>query len=253
MPRKLGQHFLRDANILARIAAAACAQPVPTLVEIGPGRGALTAHLLPLCERLVVIEIDHDLIAPLRLRFPTAEVIESDVLAADLSSFDAPVVVGNLPYYITSPIIERVLELPQLKSAVFLIQREVGERIAARHGKRDYGYLSAITQLVADVELLFTVPPGAFAPPPKVDSAVIRLTPKKERPADFEAVKRFLSTCFQHKRKTLRNNLRLLYPGIEDRPEAGLRAEQLPVQQLIQLMTEITPAAPAACTDPSDI
>jgi 16S rRNA (adenine1518-N6/adenine1519-N6)-dimethyltransferase len=252
MPRKLGQHFLRDANILARIAAAACTEGVPTLLEIGPGRGALTAHLVPLCERLVAIEIDHDLIAPLKIRFPNIEVVESDVLAANLADFGATAVVGNLPYYITSPIIERVLEVPGLSSAVFLIQREVAERITARHGKRDYGYLSAITQLVADVELLFTVPPGAFSPPPKVDSAVIRLRPKANRPPDFEAVKRFLSTCFQHKRKTLRNNLRLLYPKIEQRPEAGLRAEQLPVDKLMELMVAVTPAVPAVCTDPSD-
>lgn len=241
MPRKLGQHFLRDAGILARIASSACPSPVDTLLEIGPGRGALTTHLLPLCQRLVAIEIDHDLIAPLRVRFPTLEVVEADVLTADLNSFDASVVVGNLPYYITSPIIEKVLEIEGLTSAVFLIQREVAERIAARHGKRDYGYLSAITQLVADVELLFNVPASAFSPPPKVESAVIRIVPKRERPADFEAVKRFLGICFQHKRKTLRNNLRLLYPGIENRPEAGLRAEQLPVGALLDLLASIQP------------
>jgi 16S rRNA (adenine1518-N6/adenine1519-N6)-dimethyltransferase len=252
MPRKLGQHFLRDSNILARIAAAACPAPVKTLIEIGPGRGALTVHLIPLCERLVAVEIDHDLIAPLKVRFPTVEVVEADVLEADLASYGASTVVGNLPYYITSPIIERVLEIEGLTSAVFLIQREVAERIAARHGKRDYGYLSAITQLVADVELLFTVPPGAFSPPPKVDSAVIRIVPKGQRPADFAAVKRFLSTCFQHKRKTLRNNLRLLYPAIEKRAEAGLRAEQLSVAALMELMAALTPAVPDACTVPSD-
>ncbi len=242
MPRKFGQHFLRDANILARIAEAACSAQVPLLLEIGPGRGALTAHLLPQCERLVAIEIDHDLIPSLKIRFPALEIVEADVLTVDLALFEAQVVVGNLPYYITSPIIEKVLELEGLKSAVFLVQREVAERIAARHGKSDYGYLSAITQLVADVELLFHVPPTAFAPPPKVDSAVIRLTPKPGRPANFEAVKRFLGICFQHKRKTLRNNLRLLYPEIENRPEAGLRAEQLPVNELINLMAALAQA-----------
>lgn len=252
MPRRLGQHFLRDASILARIAVAACSQPVKTLLEIGPGRGALTTHLVPLCERLVAVEIDRDLIAPLKVRFPTIEVVEADVLAADLASYNANVVAGNLPYYITSPIIERVLEIEGLTSAVFLVQREVAERIAAKHGKRDYGYLSAITQLVADVELLFTVPPGAFSPPPKVDSAVIRLVPKAERPADFESVKKFLGTCFQHKRKTLRNNLRLLYPAIENRPEGNLRAEQLSVDALMKLYAALTPAAPPAYKDPSD-
>ena len=244
MPRKLGQHFLRDANILARIAAAACPSPTGKVLEIGPGRGALTAHLLPLCDRLVAIEIDHDFIAPLRVRFPALQVVEADVLSVNLQDFAATSVVGNLPYYITSPIIERVLALEGLSSAVFLIQREVGERIAAKHGKRDYGYLSAITQLIAHVELLFIVPPEAFAPPPKVESAVIRLTPKPHRPADFEAVKRFLGICFQHKRKTLRNNLRLLYPAIEDRPEAGLRAEQMPVADLITLMNALTSKVP---------
>ncbi|MBY0502516.1 MAG: 16S rRNA (adenine(1518)-N(6)/adenine(1519)-N(6))-dimethyltransferase RsmA [Bryobacteraceae bacterium] len=243
MPRKFGQHFLRDAEVLARIAEA-CAKDGKVL-EIGPGRGALTAHLLPQCERLVAVEIDHHLIAPLRIRFPALEVIEADVLTVNLQDFEATSVVGNLPYYITSPIIERVLEIEGLQSAVFLVQKEVAERIAAPHGKSDYGYLSAITQLVAHVELLFTVPPNAFAPPPKVDSAVIRLIPKPNRPSDFDAVKRFLGICFQHKRKTLRNNLRLLYPAIEDRPEAGLRAEQLPVQELLHLMAHLVTPGPS--------
>ena len=238
MPRKFGQHFLRDANILSRIAEA-CPAPAHTLVEIGPGQGALTAHLASRCEQLIAIEIDRDLVAPLRVRFPAVTVVEADVLQVDLASFSPQVVAGNLPYYITSPIIEKVLETPGLDAAVFLIQREVAERIAAKHGSRDYGYLSAVTQLVAEVELLFTVPPGAFAPPPKVDSAVIRLKPRASRPADFAAVKRFLSACFQQKRKTLRNNLRLLYPGIEGQPEAGLRAEQLPVAQLLELMNRL--------------
>jgi len=178
------------------------------------------------------MEIDGALIQPLRDRFPSVELIHADVLGIDFSQWPEAVIAGNLPYYIASPILDKVLSAP-VKRAVFLVQREVAERIAAQPGSRDFGYLSAATQCRATAEVLFRVPPSAFKPPPKVDSAVVALTPHATRPpAGFLG---FLSACFRHKRKTLRNNLAGSYPAIAGSPEAALRAEQLGAGQLLDL------------------
>lgn len=211
------------------------------MLEIGPGKGALTKHLLPRADRLVAIELDAALADGLRVAFaaaPNFELVESDVLAVDLAQWGPAVVAGNLPYYITSPIIEKVLALgPLLRHAVFLVQKEVAERLAARPGSRDYGYLTVRTQFLAKVELLFEVPPKAFHPPPKVDSAVVRLTPRGVQAS--EAFLNFASHCFRQKRKNLRNNLAALY-GKLDFPEAPLRAEQLSVDELYGLWQRLS-------------
>jgi 16S rRNA (adenine1518-N6/adenine1519-N6)-dimethyltransferase len=232
--RRLGQHFLHSDGILGRIAAEACPEREPLVVEIGPGRGALTAHLAERCGRLIAIELDAPLIDPLRGRFPAIEVVAADVLATDLGQWGEAVIAGSLPYYITSPILDQVTALgPLCRRAVFLVQKEVALRVAASPGTRDYGYVSVLVQARAEVSYRFTVPPGAFQPPPKVDSAVIRLTPRPAGPpAGFEP---FAAACFRAKRKTLRNNLAALYPEIEGRPEARLRAEQLSVAELQSL------------------
>lgn len=224
-----------------RIAEAACpSPPEPVVVEIGPGQGALTNHLAPRCGRLVVIELDSALAAGLREGFDGVEVIEDDVLKVDLASFRQPVIVGNLPYYITSPIFEKVLASP-FSRAVFLVQKEVAERAAAAPGTRDFGYLSVLLQLTVRVEILFSVPPGAFSPPPKVDSAVVRFTPRPDTPPVDESLRRFIGHCFHLKRKTLRNNLRPFYDRarIETLPEASLRAEQIPVERFKTLYREL--------------
>lgn len=209
------------------------------MVEIGPGRGALTRHLIDHSERIVAVELDSALTARLRAKFPErVEIVESDVLAVDLAQWGRAVVAGNLPYYISSPIIERVLSLGDaLKRAVFLVQKEVAQRLAATPGTRDYGYLSVLAQFHASVEMLFVVPPAAFVPPPKVDSAVVRLTPREQPAADRTRFLAFASRCFVHKRKTLRNNLRGSVPDeiLRAMPEAGLRAEQLSVAELVAL------------------
>lgn len=236
--QKLGQHFLIKGRTLERIAQAACGERVPLAIEIGPGRGALTEKLLEHADRVVAIELDQELAAYLRERFPHVELIEANALDVDYSQWGAGVLAGNLPYYVATPIISRYLRNPgSLAPAVFLIQKEVAERITAKPGGKDYGYFSVECQLLAATEYLFTVDPGAFRPPPKVDSAVIRLTPRKPAPDDIESFLNFVSLCFRQKRKTLRNNLAGAYPkeSYESRPEISCRAEQLGVDEFLEL------------------
>ncbi|MDZ4798610.1 MAG: 16S rRNA (adenine(1518)-N(6)/adenine(1519)-N(6))-dimethyltransferase RsmA [Bryobacteraceae bacterium] len=240
MPRRLGQHFLIRTSILRRIAEAAVPSQDLHVLEIGPGRGALTQFLVPAADRVTAVEVDPVLVHYLQEKFrgePNFSVIHADVLQTDLAQWGPVAVAGNLPYYITSPIVEKVLGLgPLLRRAVFLVQKEVGERITAQPGSRDYGYLSAMCQVAAEVKYIATVPPGAFRPPPKVDSAVVQLVPRESPLVEDRA--RFLgfaSLCFVQKRKTLRNNLVAAYPGIEAEPEAKLRAEQVGIEQMVDL------------------
>jgi 16S rRNA (adenine1518-N6/adenine1519-N6)-dimethyltransferase len=242
MPRRLGQHFLARTSVLQRIASAAVQDPNLPVIEIGPGRGALTQYLLELASRVIAIEVDQVLVHYLQEKFRGEgkfAVVAGDVLKTDLAQWGAVSVAGNLPYYITSPIVDRVLRLGGLlKNAVFLVQKEVAERIAAAPGSRDYGYLSVSCQVLAEVRYVLTVPPSAFRPPPKVDSAVVQLTPRPEPLVDDpDAFLAFASVCFRQKRKTLRNNLSSIYgtERTQEQPEAGLRAEQLSVAQLADL------------------
>jgi 16S rRNA (adenine1518-N6/adenine1519-N6)-dimethyltransferase len=242
--RRLGQHFLVRESILKKIAVAACGERVPAVVEIGPGKGALTRYLLDHADRVIAVEVDPYLTHYLRQKFKDStslDIVDADVLKTNLGQWGSAVIAGNLPYYITSPILERVISLPAgaWVRAVFLVQKEVAERLSAEPGTRDFGFLTVQVAMFCRVEYLFTVPPGAFAPPPKVDSAVVRLTPRDVQAdwgvSDAAQFLRFASAAFQHKRKTLRNNLRALYPAIAEAPEAGERAEQLSVAQLVDL------------------
>jgi 16S rRNA (adenine1518-N6/adenine1519-N6)-dimethyltransferase len=212
------------------------------VVEIGPGKGALTAHLLERADHVIAIEIDPILVQYLRAKFrgnERLELIEADVLKVDLGQWGPAAVAGNLPYYITSPILTKVLALGEgMLRAVFLVQKEVADRLTAVPGSRDYGYLTVATQYQADVEYLFTVPPAAFHPAPKVDSSVVRLTSRRERPAvDPAAFLRFVSLAFRHKRKTLRNNLLEQYDRavLDALPEGKLRAEEMSIEALLDL------------------
>ena len=240
MPRKLGQHFLVSDSILERLALAACGEHMPRVVEIGPGRGALTRHLLPRTDELHVVELDRSLVEYLARKFgheSKLHIHSGDVLTTDLSRWGEATVIGNLPYYITSPIIERFLAMDhRFEIAVFLMQAEVAERVVAQPGTRAFGYLTVATQLVCDVELVFNVPASAFSPPPKVDSAAVRFRRKPAAPMHSPELLTFAGRCFAQKRKTLRNNLRpFVGAAIEALPEAGLRAEQLTVEQFVQL------------------
>jgi 16S rRNA (adenine1518-N6/adenine1519-N6)-dimethyltransferase len=213
------------------------------IVEIGPGKGALTEHLLPLTDRLIAIEIDVDLVAYLNGRFgkeDKLQIVHADAREIDFSQWGRATIAGNLPYYVATPIISRVVR-SEYECAVFLIQKEVAERVTALPGSKAYGYFSVETRLFAEPELLFTVPAAAFHPPPKVDSAVIRLTPRA-RAAELgienvEEFLRFASLCFQHKRKTLRNNLLGRYGSerLKAVPEVSMRAEQLSIERLAAL------------------
>jgi 16S rRNA (adenine1518-N6/adenine1519-N6)-dimethyltransferase len=217
---KLGQHFLVSPTAQAAIADALGDVAQRTVVEIGPGPGAITSLVASRAQRLIAIELDHDLAARLRQQFadrPSVEILEADVLATDFAALrgteaEKLQIVGNLPYYITSDILLRLFRYhPVIDRAVVMIQREVANRIAAHPGSSDYGILSATTQMYARVETLLTLPPAAFSPPPQVHSTVLRLTiaPRFDElqvaPDEFLA---FVRTCFAQKRKMLAKNLR---------------------------------------------
>jgi len=246
--QKLGQHFLVRGSILDRIAAAACPQRAPLVIEIGPGKGALTERLLARADRVVAVEIDENLAGLLRAKFPDPrlEVVTADVLDIDLNQWGPAVAAGNLPYYISTAILTRALAPGSLlERGVFLVQQEVADRIVASPGSRAYGSLSVEMQLYADVRILFEVRPAAFYPPPKVDSALIQFTLNsrlKELGIDsLPEFLKFVRLCFHQKRKTIRNNLAGVY-GTEvthDWPEAPLRAEQLALDQLAAIYRKL--------------
>lgn len=246
MPRpKLGQHFLVKGSILERIAAAACPAREELAIEIGPGKGALTEKLLKRAGRVVAIELDPYLAGHLRERFatePRLEIVQADVLETDLTRWGRGPIAGNLPYYIATPILERVAALDAPR-AVFLIQKEVARRLVARPGESEYGFLTVHMALLAEVRLRFEVKPSAFYSPPKVDSAVVSLEPRRRDPGivDRDAFLKFVGECFRHKRKTIRNNLGEIYghEQIEAWPEARLRAEQLSLEQFVGLFRRL--------------
>jgi len=238
-PRKrFGQHFLHDQGLLQRMVRAIDPAPTDAVLEIGPGEGALTAPLLARLERLHVVELDRDLAAALPGRVPHPErlaVHAGDALEVDLARF-APApgalrVVGNLPYNISTPLIFHLLDqLRWLRDMHFLLQKEVVERLAAAPGTGDYGRLSVMVQYHCRVEKLFTVGPGAFRPPPRVDSAFVRLVPHRPLPwpaADEAGFAELVRRAFTQRRKTLRRSLRGL-AGPTHFAAAGIDPERRP-------------------------
>lgn len=250
-PPKLGQHFLADRGTAEEIVSALGAVASETVVEIGPGKGVLTTILARNAFKLIAIELDRVLAAQLRMKYaawPNVEIIEGDILKIDISTVlgprpgalagvkDAPKqiaqVIGNIPYYITSEILLRLFSYHEyFHRMVIMVQKEVADRIAAKPGGKEYGLLSATAQLYANVEKLFAVPPGAFLPPPKVHSAVLRLTvaPQWERlrVPEREFIE-FLKLSFGQKRKTLVNNLKPRYDAAllqQALKKAGVRAD----------------------------
>ena len=248
---KLGQNFLTDLGAAQRVVEALGDVSNRTVIEIGPGHGVLTDVLAARAKHVIGIELDRVMAAQLRMRYatkPNVEILESDFVAADFTSMvgrrpgplhdlrptqpETVDVIGNLPYCITSDIVLRILELHQnIERAVIMVQREVADRISAAPGSRDYGLLSATVQLFARVDKLFTLPPGAFSPPPQVHSSAVRLTmaPRlQELQVEEDPFIAFLKLAFAHKRKTLLNNLRGPYEDVAVRAalkSAGLRAD----------------------------
>jgi 16S rRNA (adenine1518-N6/adenine1519-N6)-dimethyltransferase len=216
--KSLGQHFLNDRRILERIADALEVTGSETVLEIGPGRGSLSDVLAPRAKRLVLIEYDRALAALLRERYagtPSVEVVEADVLTVNLGAVaSGPYrLVGNVPYYITTPILFHALEPPRPERAVYLVQREVADRIVASPGSKEYGALSVNVQAFANAKTLFRVAPGSFQTPPKFESAVIRIEPRSDTaidPEHEEAFRRFVIDAFGMRRKQMRRILRSL-------------------------------------------
>lgn len=255
-----GQNFLTDATAAHRIVDAAGDISHTAVVEIGPGRGAITHILAARASRLIAIELDRVLAAELRARYSAnskVEIVEQDVLTVDFAALArAPqekfAIVGNLPYYITSDILLHLFAAHNVISrAVVMVQREVAERIAATPGSSDYGLLSATAQLYCSVEKLFTLPPGAFSPPPEVHSTVLRLkmAPRfEELRVEPEPFIHFLRQSFAQKRKTLANNLRAAgYSSIQigaaltrDGIAPLTRAEELPLATAAALFRGLT-------------
>lgn len=260
--QKLGQHFLGDSAWQKRILETLPRDPDDVWLEIGAGHGEITRLLAGRGRRVVSIETDARLAENLRQRiepqpaeWPSVEIVSGDVLQLDLGELAGGGrfrVFGNLPYYITSPILHHLFAYAgQIASIHIVIQLEVAARIAARPGRREYGYLSAACQFYARPEIVLRIPPGAFRPPPRVTSALVRMTLPGERASlgvrDDQRFLEFVQMCFGQKRKTLRNNLRALAPderihgaleACKLRPDA--RAEQLSLAQFSALFVAIS-------------
>jgi 16S rRNA (adenine1518-N6/adenine1519-N6)-dimethyltransferase len=220
--RSLGQNFLHDENVIARIVDALNLTSADTVVEIGPGTGTLTRHLADKAGRVVAIEFDRDLIPPLMRMFserPNVRVVNADALDINLATLDLNLdakLAANLPYNISTAILQRLVEHRHLfERLVLMFQREVVDRITAPPGKRDRGYLSVLVEDTFRSERLFDVPPGAFRPVPKVWSSVVRLFPTKGEIAANDIRLKAVSDGFVQKRKTILNNLKGGYPDIE--------------------------------------
>lgn len=251
--KRFGQHFLHDRNIIDRILRAIAPQAGDNLVEIGPGQGALTYPLLQRCDRLTAIELDRDLVPILEQRAPAfgqLEVINADILEFELSSIASTRkfrLVGNLPYNISTPLMFHLLESADLiEDMHFMVQKEVAQRIVAVPGDSSYGRLSVMLQCRCLCQYLFDVAPTCFRPPPKVDSAMIRLLPL-ERPkyaiGDAASFARIVQTAFSQRRKTISNSLKSLLDRetiIACGIDPGLRAENLEIADFAKLSRALT-------------
>lgn len=263
MGRRLGQHFLFDPTILDRIVDALDPVPDDLVLEIGAGRGTLSSRLAPRVGRVIAIEKDAELARRLRHAPGLGDgvaVVQGDALAVDWHRLlrDAGAerfkVVGNIPYYITAPLIERALEPPLPAVVVFLVQREVADRLAAEPGSKTFGALTVGVRAVATVERLFRVPAGAFRPPPKVESAVVRLVPLARplvAPERHPAFRGFVQSLFSRRRKQLANTLRAVSGIDRDAAvavlaESGIaeraRPEQLSIEQIVAVFRRLHPS-----------
>ena len=243
--KRFGQHFLTDAGVIADIVRLIDPQPGEALVEIGPGLGALTDPVVARCGRLTVVELDRDLALRLRRR-PELQVVEADVLGVDFAALaqragQALRVIGNLPYNISTPILFHLLgAVARVKDQHFMLQKEVVERMAAAPGSKDYGRLSVMLQWRYAIESVLDVPPEAFDPPPRVDSAIVRMRPLPAASvADIDAARlgELVAIAFSQRRKILRHTLGawLTREGITQPFDLQRRAEEVPVREYLTL------------------
>jgi len=252
--KRFGQHFLHDKNIIDKILRAIDPQHDDNLLEIGPGQGALTLPLLNYCAQLTAVELDRDLIPVLQngaTQGGQLNVINADILNFKLDSLPRPNdlrIVGNLPYNISTPLMFHLMDsISQIKDMHFMVQKEVGKRIVAEVGSRNYGRLSVMIQYFCHCQYLFDVPPGCFTPPPKVDSAIIRLTPHTiptARVNNFAMFSEIVRVAFNQRRKTISNSLKsMLQPEALDacRVDRSLRAENLTLQDFACLANSVLP------------
>ncbi|HUQ27913.1 MAG TPA: 16S rRNA (adenine(1518)-N(6)/adenine(1519)-N(6))-dimethyltransferase RsmA [Usitatibacter sp.] len=248
--KRFGQHFLTDRHYVERIVRAIAPARGDAMVEIGPGTGILTHELAPALDHLDVVEIDRELAAALRARFPAAQVTvhEADALEFAFESLASPLrVVGNLPYNVSTPILFRMAAIAdRLRDAVFMLQKEVVERMVARPDTAEYGRLSVMLQYRFAMALQLRVPPGAFTPPPKVDSAVVRmvpLAPDRLRARDEPFFAKIVAAAFEQRRKMLRSALRSFVKP-ETFQAAGIdatrRGETLSVAEFVALADAAT-------------
>ncbi len=248
--KRFGQHFLTDGSVIDAIVDAIAPKPGEALVEIGPGLGAMTNPLLARCERLTVIELDRDLAQRLRAR-PGIDVIESDVLQVDFGALAAAAgqslrVVGNLPYNISSPILFHLLgSVAHVVDQHFMLQKEVVERMAAAPGSKDYGRLSVMLQWRYDIESVLDVPPESFDPPPRVDSAVVRMLPLPvvagASAIEPALLSELVRVAFSQRRKLLRHTLGrwLTERGFAGGFDVQRRAEEVPVADYLALAAAV--------------
>jgi 16S rRNA (adenine1518-N6/adenine1519-N6)-dimethyltransferase len=241
--KRFGQHFLTDGAVIDAIVDAIAPKPGEALVEIGPGLGAMTDPLVARSGKLTVIELDRDLAARLRKR-PELEVIESDVLAVDIGALAGAHgqklrIVGNLPYNISTPILFHLLgSVDHVVDQHFMLQKEVVDRMAAAPGSKDYGRLSVMLQWRYDIESVLDVPPESFDPPPRVDSAVVRMQPLPATPdVDAKLLEELVRVAFSQRRKILRNTLGR---WLDERQFSGefdvqRRAEEVPVAEYLSI------------------
>ena len=259
--KRFGQNFLVDTGVIERIVRHINPQPDDHLVEIGPGKGAITSLLASRCGDLQVIEIDRDLVAMLQQQFTGANntvsevtIHQADALTVDFSAFAATKparIVGNLPYNISTPLIFHLLNFcDHIQDMHFMLQNEVVERLVAQPGDKLYGRLSVMVQYYCQTDKLFEVPPGCFQPQPKVNSAIVRLTPHKPLPhvaIDTNHLGLLVNTVFQQRRKTLHNALKPIinakhpFSSIESLPiDTRLRPENLSVEEYVALSNFLT-------------
>jgi 16S rRNA (adenine1518-N6/adenine1519-N6)-dimethyltransferase len=247
--KRFGQHFLSDRQVLQQITNAVALRQHQQVLEVGPGTGALTEYLVEAAETdYTAIEIDRDLVPQLQQRFPTVRIINADVLDVDLHELLTPSpvgwrVVGNLPYNISSPLILKfILHSYAAPSCIrdmhFMLQKEMADRLRAQPGTKAWGRLSVMVQVFADVEGLFDVPPASFTPPPKVDSAVIRIVPRQQvvLPAQLDTLDRVLRLAFSARRKRLSNALKILnidWSAVLAEPQ--WRADDVGVNEFLQI------------------